>query len=918
MSLDGNDWFILTGPPAPSVLPWDSGWVGSCDYQLPTNITVSAGGGSDLLSLTTQGSKCGWRVDSQDDWITATVTHSSFAWPANGFVGSGNGDVSYSIEPNPSTNPRVGTFTVGPVTVTVTQAGVNCTPSLSPGGESIGDQADDHPFSVQVPAACQWTATTSDPWISIVSGGSGAGNGSVTYRVTENNGPTVRSGAINVGGAVFSILQAREVCRTTLTPTTRTMPAESGSDTLTVSSTFADCNWTATSSQPWITIPGANGAGSGTLGYTVAVNNSPNPRFGTIAIGEAETTITQSACTIQVDFVPGTAAPGESTGQVTLEVRATRIGGTTLCREVRVPYTFVGADAIPNLDYQDTPGEVVFAAGASSPATRPVTVLIINDGVAEGAPERFDIVLSTPVGATVVAPGRRTISIIEDNLEPGTDALGDYDGDGISDPAVFRPSTQTWDVRGKFVVQFGQPGDLPVPGDYNGDGSTDVAVYRPSTGQWLVRNQSTRQLGAPGDIPVPADYDGDGDTDVAVYRLSTRQWLVLDKPAVQFGDPGDVPVPGDYNDDGESDIAVYRPSTGFWYVRNQSAVQYGGPGEVPVAADYDGDGRTDIAVYRPASGLWRVRNQFEVQYGDAGDIPVPRDYDGDGRADIAVYSLATSFWHIRHQIPVQHGQILDLPAPGAPLGPRAVAADYDGNRTTDIAVYRPSTHQWFVRNGVAVLHGDADVVPVPADYNGDGTIDPAFYHPPTGRWSIHGRFDAYLGQPGDIPVPGDYNGDGATDLAVYRPSTGTWLLNGQPDVQLGTAGDRPVPGDYNGDGVTDMAVYTPSTGTWRIRNQPTVQYGDPGDVPVPADYNGDGVTDIAVFRAIGGMWYVRNQAALQIGDPGDIPAPGDYNGDGILDAAVFRPSTRIWYVRNQTPVQYGDPGDVPLTVIRQP
>ena len=890
-------------------MPWDSGWgSGYCDYQLPTNVTIGADGGSNSLSLLTQGLSCGWRVDSQDDWITATVTDSSFAWPGNGFVGSGNGDVSYSIQPNPGTNPRVGTFTVGPVTVTVTQAGVNCTPILSPGSASLGDQADQRSFSVQAPAGCTWTAVASDPWISIVSGGS-AGNGSVTYRVTENNGPTVRSGDIDVRGAVFRITQAREVCRTTLAQGPPTLPAESGSGTLAVSSTFADCRWTATSNQPWLGIvSGVNRFGSGTLDYTVALNNGPNPRIGTIAIGEATATITQSACTIHVNFVPGTAAPGESTGQVTLEIRATRIGGTTLCREVRVPYTFeANAAAIPDLDYQDTPGEVVFAAGTPSLATRPVSVLIINDGVKEGdEPERFDIVLSTPVGATVAAPGRRTISITEDDLAPGTDALGDYDGDGMSDPAVFRPSTQTWDVRGKFVVQFGQPGDLPVPGDYNGDGSTDVAVYRPSTGEWLVRNQSTKQLGAPGDIPVPADYDGDGDTDVAVYRLSTRQWLVLDKPAVQFGDPGDVPVPGDYNGDRIWDIAVYRPSTGVWYGRNPSvAVQHGGPGEVPVAADYDGDGRTDIAVYRPTTGLWRVRNQLPVQYGNPGDIPVPRDYDRDGRADIAVYRLATSFWHIRYQIPVQHGQILDLPAPGAPLGPRAVAADYDGNRTTDIAVYRPSTGQWFVRNGVVVQHGGFDVVPVPADYNGDGLIDAAFYHPPTGRWSIHGQFEANLGQPGDIPVPGDYNGDGATDLAVYRPSSGTWLLNGQPGVQLGTAGDRPVPGDYNGDGVTDIAVYTPSTGTWRIRNQPTVQYGDPDDVPVPADYNGDGVTDIAVFRAMGGRWYVRNQAALQIGDPDDIPAPGDYNGDGILDAAVFRPSTRIWYVRNQTPVQYG-------------
>src|SRR5436190_1180115 len=44
--------------------------------------------------------------------------------------------------------------------------------------------------------------------------------------------------------------------------------------------------------------------------------------------------------------------------------------------------------------------------------------------------------------------------------------------------------------RPKTVV-FGAAGDIPVPGDYNGDGHTDVAVFRPSTGTWYI--QSTGQ-----------------------------------------------------------------------------------------------------------------------------------------------------------------------------------------------------------------------------------------------------------------------------------------------------------------------------------------------------------------------------------------------------------------------------------------
>jgi hypothetical protein len=45
-----------------------------------------------------------------------------------------------------------------------------------------------------------------------------------------------------------------------------------------------------------------------------------------------------------------------------------------------------------------------------------------------------------------------------------------------------------------------------VPGDYNGDGTTDRAVYRPSTATWFPQGLAPVQWGLPGDFPASRAY----------------------------------------------------------------------------------------------------------------------------------------------------------------------------------------------------------------------------------------------------------------------------------------------------------------------------------------------------------------------------------------------------------------------------
>jgi subtilisin-like proprotein convertase family protein len=201
----------------------------------------------------------------------------------------------------------------------------------------------------------------------------------------------------------------------------------------------------------------------------------------------------------------------------------------------------------------------------------------------------------------------------------------------LNQRALFRPSTGQWifDVAsGLSSFVWGTNGDIPVPGDYNADGTTDAAVYRPSTGVWHVRNVWNLAYGAPGDIPVPANYLPGPVTTIAVWRPSTGAWYVAgatSNPTV-WGASGDIPVPGDYFGDERAEIAVFRPSNGFWYMRGWDGeirlAQYGLDGDIPVPADYDGDGKHDFAIYRPSEGRWYIQNIGVVQFGTAGDIPI--------------------------------------------------------------------------------------------------------------------------------------------------------------------------------------------------------------------------------------------------------------------------------------------------------
>ena len=239
---------------------------------------------------------------------------------------------------------------------------------------------------------------------------------------------------------------------------------------------------------------------------------------------------------------------------------------------------------------------------------------------------------------------------------------GDYNGDGLSEIAVFRPDTGLWAVREVTRAYFGSAVDTPASGDYDGDGVTDVAVFRAVTGLWAVRGVTRLYFGSAVDRPVPGDYNGDGTCDPAVLGTTSR-WSVRGLTRAYFGGSGDLPVPGDYDGDGVKEIAVFRSSTGLWAVRGVTRAYFGKVGDRPVAAVYSPGSplQTGIAVFRPSSGLWAVRGYSRCYFGRSGDIPAPGDFTGDSLDGIGVFRGTSGLWAIKGVTRAYFGTGSDLP-----------------------------------------------------------------------------------------------------------------------------------------------------------------------------------------------------------------------------------------------------------------
>lgn len=283
----------------------------SCSFTIaPTNLSISAAGGAGPPITVTAGTGCSWTAGSNVTWITIT----------GGATGSGNGNVTFTVDPNTATVERSGALTIAGQTFTVTQAAASapCTYTVSPQTIDAGSLLESFTVRVTTAAGCAWSATTaSTALIEITAGANGSGTGDVSFNVLANPTLNARVGTVVIGfqtgRQTITINQVAATCSYTLNPASINL-SSSGTpgQTFTVTPNIATCNWSATSTVPapqWLTISGANsGQGNGTVTY-IANTNTGAARTGTITVGNQAFTVNQAAAACTFMLNPASATP---------------------------------------------------------------------------------------------------------------------------------------------------------------------------------------------------------------------------------------------------------------------------------------------------------------------------------------------------------------------------------------------------------------------------------------------------------------------------------------------------------------------------------------------------------------------------------------------------------------------------------
>ncbi len=269
----------------------------ACSYAVVPS-SVVAYSGQTLGFAVTAPSGCAWTAAPSDSsWITLNSAAS----------GAGASAVTMTLGQNSTGSTRTGTVNIHGQLFSITEADASCTYQVTGNTNVVPSSGGTVQLSVTAPAGCPWSVTPPTPYISVVSGQSGAGNGTVTLSFAPNGSVEGLAPTVQVGNAPATTLRQASGCAYSVTPAS--IGDGGGNGTMAVTSSLAACTWKATSDASWLSVSG-NGTGSGSITYEVQPNTGA-PRTAHVLFTNQRTfpfpdqfslPVTQTALPLQ--FVP--------------------------------------------------------------------------------------------------------------------------------------------------------------------------------------------------------------------------------------------------------------------------------------------------------------------------------------------------------------------------------------------------------------------------------------------------------------------------------------------------------------------------------------------------------------------------------------------------------------------------------------
>jgi hypothetical protein len=176
-------------------------------------------------------------------------------------------------------------------------------------------------------------------------------------------------------------------------------------------------------------------------------------------------------------------------------------------------------------------------------------------------------------------------------------SVGDFNHDGNADIANYSAGTGRWWISisngsTSFTTTLWATLATPtswatqVVGDFNGDGRSDIANYRPSDATWWISVSSGTSFTTTQWATLPyasgwtsqlvGDFNNDGKADIANYHASDATWWVSTSNGTSLTSSLKVThsttvgwnthLVGDFNGDHRSDLADFEDPTQLWWV----------------------------------------------------------------------------------------------------------------------------------------------------------------------------------------------------------------------------------------------------------------------------------------------------------------------------------------------------------------